>query len=155
MNALLLICSVICSGARNIFSKAISDLPFGTKPFFLAQAVSFLCGSAVLSVVLRCDFSANPITVLYAVIYGSLLISAQYCYTSAMKRGNIGVCATVYSLGFIFPTLSGCIFWQESLGVINAFGILLVIPAILLSGLPETSRDKTKKREKTEKTEKT
>lgn len=116
-------------------SKNISDLSFGTKNFFKAQTVIFACGSIVLLI-----FTGNPFeelaieTVFYAVIYGALLLTAQYCYTASLKNGNIGICSTVYSLGFVLPTISGCIFWSEPISTFNILGILLVIPAIIISG---------------------
>ena len=74
-------------------------------------------------------------TLFYATLYAILLLSAQYCYTSALKKGNIGICSTVYSLGFIFPTLSGSLFWNERLTGLNIIGILMVIPTIIISGM--------------------
>lgn len=130
-----LIASIVFSTVRNLMSKNISDLSFGSKSFFRTQAVIFACGSITLLI-----FSGNPFkniaaeTLLYSIIYGILLLSAQYCYTASLKYGNIGICSTVYSLGFVLPTLSGSIFWDETLSVLNAIGIALVIPAIIISG---------------------
>ena len=136
MNALLLSLSIILSSLRNILSKSISDLVFGTRQFFLTQAVIFCSGSLVLLLVSGSSFiGISSLTILYAAIYGILLLSAQYCYTAALKNGNIGICSTVYSLGFIFPTLSGSIFWREELSALNLIGILIVIPTIIISGM--------------------
>ena len=139
----LLIISILCSAGRNIFSKYISSATFGEKLFFLSQAtifsvgciVSFIFGNVML-------LSVSTVTVIYALIYGALLISAQWCYTAALRHGKTGICSTVYSLGFIFPTLSGAIFWQEELRVINVVGILIVIPTVILSGKRKGSSDK-------------
>ncbi len=137
MSVVFLMLSVLLSSARNLLSKEISNLTFGKKPFFLAQACIFLCGSLALVMVTGHTLERPAVlTLVYAVIYGVLLLSAQYCYTAALKTGNLGICSTVYSLGFIFPTLSGSLFWNESLTVFNILGILLVIPTVVLSGLP-------------------
>lgn len=74
------------------------------------------------------------LTLLFAMIYGTLLLSAQFCYTVALRSGNVGVCSTVYSLGFIFPTLSGCLIWGEKLTVWNVIGILTAISAVIIFG---------------------
>ncbi|MBE6704730.1 MAG: hypothetical protein E7583_05660 [Ruminococcaceae bacterium] len=136
MSLLFLGLSIILSSVRNILSKGISDVKFGTKQFFLTQACIFICGSLVLILVANQNFERPTLpTLFYATLYGILLLSAQYCYTSALKKGNIGICSTVYSLGFIFPTLSGNMFWNERLTSLNIIGILMVIPTIIISGM--------------------
>ena len=145
MSLLFLGLSIILSSVRNILSKGISDVKFGTKQFFLTQACIFLCGSLVLILVANQSFERPSLpTLFYATLYGILLLSAQYCYTSALKKGNIGICSTVYSLGFIFPTLSGNLFWNERLTGLNIIGILMVIPTIIISGMPSSKNGQQK-----------
>ena len=71
---------------------------------------------------------------LLSLAYASFLILAQWNYTYALKNGNIGICAIVYSLGFIIPTILGFIFWGENPMPLKLLGIALVIPAIIISG---------------------
>ena len=145
MSLLFLGLSIILSSVRNILSKGISDVKFGTKQFFLTQACIFICGSLVLILVANQNFERPSLpTLFYATLYGILLLSAQYCYTSALKKGNIGICSTVYSLGFIFPTLSGNLFWNERLTGLNIIGILIVIPTIIISGMPSSKNGQQK-----------
>lgn len=145
MSLLFLGLSIILSSVRNILSKGISDVKFGTKQFFLTQACIFICGSLVLILVTDQNFERPSLpTLFYAAFYGILLLSAQYCYTSALKKGNIGICSTVYSLGFIFPTLSGNLFWNERLTGLNIIGILMVIPTIIISGTPSSKNGQQK-----------
>ncbi len=136
IGALLLTLSIIFSGSRNILSKGISGASIGTKYFFFMQFLIFGTGSVVLCCFGGISlFTIAPTTLYYALIYALALISAQWCYTIAMKSGKTGICSTVYAMGFIFPTLSGVVFWNESLGVWKILGIALVIPTIILSGL--------------------
>ena len=145
MSLLFLGLSIILSSVRNILSKGISDVKFGTKQFFLTQACIFLCGSLVLILVANQNFERPSLpTLFYSSLYGILLLSAQYCYTSALKKGNIGICSTVYSLGFIFPTLSGNLFWNERLTGLNIIGILMVVPTIIISGMPSSKNGQQK-----------
>ena len=145
MSLLFLGLSITLSSVRNILSKGISDVKFGTKQFFLTQACIFICGSFVLILVANQNFERPSFpTLFYATLYGILLLSAQYCYTSALKKGNIGICSTVYSLGFIFPTLSGNLFWNERLTGLNIIGILMVIPTIIISGMPSSKNGQQK-----------
>ncbi len=136
VNAVLLALSVALSACRNIFSKGIAGFPFGSKSFYYAQAVIFLFGTVTLAVFGGGTVvSASALTIFYAFIYAVLLISAQWCYTAALKNGNTAICSTVYSMGFIFPTLSGALFWEERLTIFRICGILAVIPAVVVSGM--------------------
>lgn len=135
MTYLLLCLSVVLSCARNILSKGISDVKFGTKQFFLIQTCIFACGSIVLISVGGYHFEMPALqTVIYSLIYGILLLGAQYCYTSALQQGDVGICSTIYSLGFIFPTLSGGLFWKEKLTFLNILGIATAASTVFATG---------------------
>ncbi len=135
MAFLLLGLSVILSTGRNLLSKNLSEVQFGTKPFFLCQCALFLCGSAAL--VLFGKISIGVVayqTLIYAAVYAILLIFAQWFYTAALAKGNTALCSTVYSLGFILPTLSGAILWAESFSFLDLLGVLCAISAVIVSG---------------------
>lgn len=146
MAFLLLGLSVLLSTGRNLFSKELSSVKFGTKSFFLCQAILFLCGGVVLVLFGKISFATIvPITFIYAIIYGLLLILAQWFYTAALAKGNTSLCSTVYSLGFIFPTLSGAIFWAEPFSPLDMLGILCAVSAVIVSGLKTQAKEKTAK----------
>ena len=136
LSLLLLISSILLSSGRNLLSKNISDAPFGTRGFFLCQSLIFGAGSIILlPLAMSSLLSPSGTTLLLAFIYSVLLIVAQWFYTLALSRGKVGISATVYSLGFVLPTLSGVLFFDESLGVVNALGIAAVLPTVIISGL--------------------
>lgn len=141
LSVVLLALTVLLSTLRHIISKKISRFPFGTRAFYLLQSVIFLSGAILLAA--TCRGVPSLITVLLALLYGAALISAQYFYTAALSVGDVSICATVYSLGFIIPTLSGTIFWNEKLTVIKALGILAAIFAVLLSGAKKSTKEKS------------
>jgi len=146
ISVLLLLLSTLFSTARNIFSKGISVFEFGTKKFYLSQSVIFLGGGISALLFDKVNFSELAgITLVYSIIYAVLLISAQWFYTTAMSTGNVSVCATVYSLGFILPTLSGSIFWKEPLDFLDIIGIICVAAALLLSSVKAKEGDSGKK----------
>ena len=146
MAFLLLGLSVVLSTGRNLFSKNLSDVQFGTKPFFLCQGVLFLFGGTSLVLFGEISFgSIAPITFVYAIIYGLLLILAQWFYTSALAKGNTALCSTVYSLGFILPTLSGAILWSESFSGSDLFGVLCAVSAVIILGVNPRTKEKTVK----------
>ena len=135
MAAFLLCLSIVLSTGRNLFSKSLSDIPFGTKAFFLCQGTLFLCGAVALAIFTKIPFgNLSPAIALYALVYGLLLIFAQWFYTAALAKGNTGLCSTVYSLGFILPTVSGALLWSEPFTLLDFFGILCATGVILLSG---------------------
>ena len=108
MAYLLLGLSVVLSTGRNLFSKNLSAIRFGTRSFFLYQSILFLCGGEALVIFGKVSFGAIAYqTLIYATVYALLLIFAQWFYTAALAKGNTALCSTVYSLGFILPTLSG------------------------------------------------
>ena len=145
MPYLLLSLSIILSVGRNIFSKNLSDIRFGTRAFFTCQSLLFACGCISLSVLGQISLkNVAPKTILYAAIYGLLLILAQWFYTAALSKGSTALCSTVYSLGFIFPTLSGALIWSEALSYLDALGILCAAAAVVVSGI-KPGTDKTAK----------
>lgn len=133
MSVFLLLFSIGCATARNLLSKRVSGVNFGTKAFFRMQGILFLAGGAV-AVVFGGYRAASRQTLWLSLAYGVLLLVAQWGYTAALKAGKIAVCSTVYSLGFVFPTLSGSLLWGEPLSVCDGLGILMAIPAVWLSG---------------------
>ena len=138
-NLVLLLISTTCSVGRNMFNKRISGNPFPSKAFFCAQAILFLAADIFILLFAKLE-TPHKFTVIYAVIYAFCLIGAQWFYTMALQKGTTSVCAAVYSLNFIFPTLSGALFWKETLGLTKIIGILLVIPALYFSSLQDGPR---------------
>ncbi len=136
-----IVLSVLCSTLRNLFSKRLSAAPFGSRSFFFLQSLLFFSGGFLLLLFsFRSESFLSPLTFVYSLCYGLLLISAQWLYTMAMKQGNVGVCSTVYYFGFIIPTLAGVLWWKDTLKVTGAIGILLVLVSILLSGFDSKSK---------------
>lgn len=132
MNLLLLLLSIVLGSSRNLLSKSISSHPFHSKGFYTLQSVIFFAGSLVLFPKMI-GSGVSILTLVYALVYGLLLLLAQWCYTAAMANGDASVCSIVYSLGFILPTLSGMLFWHENVTATKIVGILFAIPAIVLS----------------------
>ena len=96
MEFFLLGLSVVLSTGRNLFSKNLSDIHFGTRPFFWCQSILFLCGGVALLVLGDISVaSISLVTLTYAIIYGLLLILAQWFYTVALAKGNTALCSTV------------------------------------------------------------
>lgn len=135
MNIILIILTVIFTGIRGIMSRELSGVTFGTKSFFKAQTILFLSGCCILLIINPVSvYNISHTTFLLSLIYAVFLTSAQWSYTFSLSKGNIGICSTIYSMGFIFPAISGYLFWDESLTVSGVTGILIAIIAIITSG---------------------
>ena len=136
MPAILLSVSILLSSARNLLSKRISGARFGTRQFFLLQALLFFGGIAVSAV---CGGAYNGMpsrqTVFTGLTYGALLVLAQWLYTCALANGKTALCSTVYSLGFVIPTLYGALLAGDGLTVSDGLGVLCTLLAIVLSGV--------------------
>ncbi len=92
--------------------------------------MTFFSTKALPSVeTIRCSF-----------IYALLLVSAQWCYTVSLEKINLAICSTIYSLGFVIPTLSGMLFWNEPFGGLDLAGLALVMCAVFMSGYSSSGK---------------
>ncbi len=116
MNTILIILTVMFAGIRGIMSKELSGIAFGSKSFFKTQSILFLSGWCIIVITnprSACDISHT--TFLLSLLYAVFPTSAQWCYTFSLSKGNMGMCSTIYSMGFILPAISGYLFWDETL----------------------------------------
>ena len=135
ISALLLFTSASFAAVKNGFIKTFHGFSIKNREFFGIQSAIFGAGCIVLFFVNIFDFKGiAPLTVWLALAYGLLLVCAQWFYTIALTKGKTAICATVYSFGFVIPTLSGTLFWDESISIFGYLGILTVIPVLLISG---------------------
>ena len=136
MNWILLLVAVLLSSGRSIFSKQIKYDGENKAGFYFSQAMLFFSAGVI---VLICNPKAimniSSMTVLLAIIYGALLVISQWCYTISLQKGPTSICTMLYSFGFIFPTLSGTLFWNEPFTVSSLIGLVLTILAIVMSAL--------------------
>ena len=138
----LLLLSASLASIKNIIVKGLSGFSVKKREFFGVQALIFAFGSVVLIFVNIFDFQGfSAFTALSALAYGIMLIGAQWFYTLALTMGKTAICATIYSFGFVVPTLSGRIFWDESLSFFAVLGIITVFPALVISGMGKSKKE--------------
>lgn len=132
---LLLAISVSATAGRNAISKKTAVGSDALRvDFFLSQAVLFFsAGLLLLCIGAGSLGSISSLTLIYGLIYGVLLVLSQWMLTLSLKTGSTAICSTVYSFGFILPTLSGAIFWHEPFLPKDGIGLGIVILVILLS----------------------
>ena len=145
ISALLLILSATLASVRNVLTRGFASFSYKKREFFGIQALIFGIGSMMLLIVNIFSFNGlSAYTLLLALIYGVLLVCAQWFYTIALANGKIALCATIYSFGFLIPTLSGTIFWNESITALGALGILMAVPVLLISGISKKNETDNK-----------
>ena len=134
INALYLTLSVLLSAGRNVFSKKTAITSGDNARFFLSQTILF-SAAGLLMLIFNLDFykETSALTIFYGVIYGLLLISAQWLYTFALMSGYTSVCSVIYSLGFIVPTIAGTVFWNDEFTIKNVVGLVMAVGVILLT----------------------
>lgn len=138
---LFLSLSVILSAVRNITSKKTAVDTKDNSQFYFSQAVVFLFCLLLTAIVdMKAVFSVSALTVIYGLIYGALLVSSQWAYTLSLKHGNTSVCTVIYSLGFVLPTISGAVFWNEDFTLLNLIGLILALVIILLTAKKDTNQ---------------
>lgn len=141
----LIIASVILGVGRNILSKTISGISPKIATFYLMQGIIFSSGGVILACYPDTFKSISTQTAILAFIYGLLLITAQWNFTSALSTGNTSVCVTVYSMGFVLPTLSGMFFWGEEISFLKIIGIILAAATVIVSGGGKKEKSDSKK----------
>jgi len=131
---LYLFLSVSLSAGRSITSKKTAADAGRKAQFFLSQTVLFAAAALLLLLFGGAKWNKiAPVTPIYGILYGLLLILSQWMFTLALKSGSTSVCSVVYSLGFILPTVSGTLFWNEAFRFSQLIGILISVVIILLS----------------------
>lgn len=145
-NLLYLLLSVSLTSGRNIASKKTAEDNKSASLFFFSQAMLFLAADLLLISANITSFSQiSTTTLLYGIIYGILLILSQWMFTLALKIGSTSICSVVYSLGFIIPTVSGSIFWDEQFTLTDLFGLILALTTIFFTVIGKEKAGKSGK----------
>lgn len=146
IETILLASSICLSSGRSILSKKINQKDDNKFAFFLLQTILFLiCLLVVLFTNFSTFFVISPLTCIYGLLYGLLLISAQWLYTISLKSGSAATCSMVYSFGFIIPTICSFIFFDDKLTILKFVGLFLAIIVILLISLYKDNKTENNK----------
>lgn len=145
ISALLLVLSASFASGRNVLSKSFASFSFKYREFFRLQASVFGAGCVLLLIVNAFSFKGLSIyTLLVGLIYGVILMCAQWFYTIALSHGKTAICATIYSFGFLIPTISGAMFWDEKITICGFIGILVAMATLVISGINKKAKSEDK-----------
>lgn len=132
MNIILLIISPLLGTGRSVFTKKMSSGSSDKKGFYMRQGLLFLSAAIAMFLFDLDAFSQITwLTVVYGMVYGIFVVLSQCYYSIALDRGPTSICAMIYSFAFVFPAVSGAIFWDEPFGIISVIGIFFAILAII------------------------
>ncbi len=98
----------------------------------LYNAVTCLV-SALALLALAGSMEASPFTVLLALAFGIVTALQAITFLQAMEYGPFSYTSVIVTLSMLIPTLSGAIFWDESIYPIQIVGILLMVGCFILS----------------------
>lgn len=144
MNIIFLITSVFLGAGRSIFSKKMPFSSINSRRFYINQGILFLSSAIGIYLFnLNAFKSISHTTIIYGMIFGIVTFLAQWCYTVALNKGPTSICAMIYAFGFIFPTVSGALFWNEPFGFTSVLGIAIVISSIIVSSFSGDKKGKT------------
>ena len=138
MNVVWLIFAIMLGSGRSVFSKRMTSGTDSKKQFYFNQFFLFLSGTvSVFLCNIKAFATATAKTFIYGAIFGIVTIIAQWCYTVALNKGPTSICAMIYSFGFIFPTVSGALFWNEPFGMTTLIGLLITVLAVVASSFSD------------------
>ncbi len=90
--------------------------------------------AAALTLLAVGDFSRlSAFTVLLGIAFGLITALQQIFSLRAIEIGSLSYTTVITSLSMLIPTLSGMIFWNETINVIQVLGILLMVGCLILS----------------------
>ena len=144
-NVIAFIIISLLSGLRSIFLKKQAKCEFGSKQFWWILSFCFFAGSIPLSFFIK----TIPLNAIILVIVGAVLLVVSFsCFSKGLQDGDINICSLLFSMGFLFPTISGLIFWNESFTKFKLLGMILAIVAIVVSGLKNKTNPTVKGKKK-------
>lgn len=114
----------------------------GIMLFFSSLVAMAVCGTMGLC----SGFPQNVPIVPYWITVGSLFVCGALNYVQldlmsrAMSRGPNGIIWSVIQCSFVFPFLSGVLFFQAKCSFWNALGALLIICALLILGVGKDNK---------------
>lgn len=116
-----------------IIKKYINDR-FENNKFsyqFYNGIVSF--ASAVTLLIMSESLKVSFFTVAFALAFGVITLIQQITSLYALEKGPFSYTSVIISLSTLIPTLSGALFWNEKISVVQFVGIFLLVLCFVLS----------------------
>lgn len=132
-NGLLLLTSMAANLFGGIIKKRINDR-YENNMFsyqFYNAIISIVAAISLL--ILSDNLSISLYTVIMAVLFGIVTLLQQIFNLYALENGPFSYTTVIISLSTLIPTVSGALFWNEKIKLIQYIGIALMVLCFFLS----------------------
>lgn len=151
MDYALLVLTVICFSIQTISFKEFNRRYMkNLASYFLFNTIYF---SVIVLIYLAVNREAEPlstVTVILAVAFGVLFMLTILLYMKAMELGPLSYSSMISSMGLLVPVVFGTFFWQETISILQLFGLLMLFITLILgsrsSGGLDDQKSKTNMR---------
>ncbi len=129
----ILAISMAANLSGGIIKKHINDR-FENNKFsyqFYNCIVSF--ASAFTLLIMSESLKVSFFTVVFALAFGVVTLIQQITNLYALEKGPFSYTSVIISLSTLIPTLSGALFWNEKISVVQFVGIFLLVLCFVLS----------------------
>ncbi|MBO6793410.1 MAG: hypothetical protein JJ895_05835 [Balneolaceae bacterium] len=110
--------------ARN---KELSIIPILTVNYFTAALIS---GAQIED--FEVIYSAEPTTLLFALVTGALFIINFFLYSFSLHNNGVGVSVAAMRLSLVLPVIVSLFWYKEFVSTFNYVGIIIVFIALIL-----------------------
>ncbi len=132
-NMFLLIVTLLVGTAVNILRKFLSNRYEHGMRALLFHSIVVSLAMAITVSVMSGNFSCSFFTVWFGFLFGVVNTTQLLTNLKALELGPLSYTTVIISLSSLIPTLSGTLFWGETLSLIQIIGIVLIIGCLLLS----------------------
>ena len=120
-------CSSSLSVIASFYNRKNIDRQNVSRLYALMVSIGVFCSWAVIYAF---DLSFDPKVLLYSLLYGTCYALAMTGLINALKNGSTVLSEYVKSLSLVFVSVWGFIFWNVSLTVNVAIGLVLIALAL-------------------------
>lgn len=132
-NALLLIISVFANLCSSVIRKFVTNRYESNAAARQLYAMVTSAVSALVLLALADSLKVSPFTVILALFFGIVTATQAIFNLQALECGPFSYTTVIISLSMLIPTLSGAIFWNESIALIQIVGIVLMVGCFVFS----------------------
>ena len=143
-DAISLIISMAACWLASILRKAFTDRFGGSAASrHLYNATGSLV-SAIVLLIWGGFGSISTFTLLLGIAFGIITAVQQITHLKALETGSLAYTTVIISLSMLIPALSGALIWNETIGLLQVLGIVLMVACLILS--VDTGKDAKKRK---------
>ncbi len=145
-NVILLVTSMSSNLFGGILKKHINDKYENNMFSYQLYNMVVSAAAAVMLLVMADGLTFSIFTVCLAGAFGIITLLQQIFNLYALENGPLSYTTVIISMSTLIPTVSGAVFWNEKIAIIQYVGIVFMIISFVLSVKNEVSNKKTNSR---------